>query len=79
MSKKQNQKKKITVKVLPGQAIYVADVDTLKHISETYLYLAQSFENENDRQSCIDVSGAIEEWIEKTQYDASEGFEDEEW
>lgn len=79
MSKKQNQKKKVTVKILPGQAVFVADASILNHISETYVNLAESYSDEADIQACMDIANDISEWVAKTYYDPSGDSEDEEW
>lgn len=79
MSKKQNQKKKVTVKIVPGQAIFVADASILSHIAETYVELAASYFDEADAQACIDIANDINEWLIKTYYDPSGDSEDEEW
>jgi hypothetical protein len=46
MSKKQNNKKKLSVKLLHGQTAIVVDYDTALHIAETYDYLATQQEDE---------------------------------
>lgn len=79
MSKKQNQKKKVTVKITPGQAIFVADLDVMHHIAETYSDLAKGFDNETDKQACYEVSNMIYEWSEKTYFNPESDYSDEEW
>lgn len=79
MSKKQNQKKKVTIKLVPGQAVFVADVSVMHHIAETYNGLASSFEKQEDKQACYDVIEAIYEWSEKTYFNPESDYSDEEW
>lgn len=78
MSKKQNQKKKVTVKLLPGQAVYVTDADVLKHIAETYLAMAQQCENDVEKESWLNVAQEIFDWSAKTLYKEEDDYE-EEW
>lgn len=79
MSKKQNQKKKVTVKVLPGEAVFVADISVLHHIAETYNDLASSFSDPKDKQACFDVVNAIYEWSEQTYFNPDSDYNYEEW
>ncbi len=79
MSKKQNQKKKVTVKVLPGQAVFVADISVLHHIAETYNDFASSFSDPKDKQAWYDVASAIYEWSEQTYFNPDSDYSDEEW
>jgi hypothetical protein len=79
MSKKQNQKKKVTIKIVPGQAIFVADLSVMHHIAETYNNLASTYTSQQDKQSCYDVSKMIYEWSEKTYFNPENDYSDEEW
>jgi hypothetical protein len=47
MSKKQNNKKKLSVKLSIGDTAIVIDYETAMHIAETYDYLANENENEH--------------------------------
>lgn len=78
MSKKQNPKKKVNIKILPGQAVYVADVATLQHISELYRQMSNETTTEEDRLSWLQVSDDINEAIFQTYYNPEEDNE-EEW
>jgi hypothetical protein len=79
MSKKQNQKKKVTIKIVPGQAIFVADLSVMHHIAETYNNLASTYTSQQDKQSCYDVTKMIYEWSEKTYFNPESDYSDEEW
>jgi hypothetical protein len=79
MSKKQNQKKKITIKVLPGQAVYVANVSKLEHISELYRSMSDQSETQEEKQSWLEVSQEINKAIFETHFIPEESYEDEEW
>jgi len=71
------QKKKLILKILPGEAAIVASVDILEHMYETYLYMASSADSvESD--SWQSVAELIREWIDKTQY-SDQGDYEEEW
>lgn len=72
-------KKKVTVKVNPGEAIFVASVETLSHIAETYSYMASSCEDKNEAQAWNSVSEDILEWISQTQYSSQVDDFEEEW
>lgn len=71
-------KKKVNVKVAPGQAVFVADVDILNHIAEVYEVMASNEEDETSKNAWINVSISIKEWVEKT-YIPEEDVYDEEW
>lgn len=79
MSKKQNQKKKVTVKLMPGQAIFVADSNILQHIAETYTEMANTYVAQVDKDACRDVANAVYEWLEKTYFNPDIDYSDEEW
>lgn len=72
------QKKKVTVKVMPGEAVVVASVDILEHIISTYVYLSESSTSKEEAQSWINVSQMLQEWVSKTYYRGGDDYE-EEW
>lgn len=76
MSKKQNQKKKVTVKVSAGQAVFVADLLVLEHIAE--LYRSMAFTSE-DPDSWMVVADSIIDWASKTYVPEGESYDEEEW
>ncbi len=76
MSKKQNNKKKINLKLVTGETAIVIDYDTALHIAETYDYLATQ---ENDEYSdsfrrVADLvrSQALENYFDSSQDDYEE-------
>lgn len=79
MSKKVKQKKKVTVKILPGQAIYVADLSKLQHISKLYKSMSDDCDIEKDKKSWLEVSEEINKAIIETYFNPEESYEDEEW
>lgn len=72
------QKKKVIVKLHPGEAVFVASLDILEHIKATYLYMASSSEDKSEKQSWIDVADQVQDWIGKTYFSGENGYE-EEW
>lgn len=72
------QKKKITIKIVPGEAVFVAPVEVLQHISATYLHIASQTESLEDSESWKNVSHEIDQWIEQTYY-SGQGDYEEEW
>jgi len=78
MSKKQNQKKKINIKVLPGQAVYVCEVEILQHISELYRTMSEQAQTEEDRLAWLQISEEVNQAIFDTYYNPEDTY-DEEW
>lgn len=72
-------KKRITVKIDPGQAVYVADRDVLTHIAETYTHIARSCEDKNESASWVRVSEQIIDWISKTYHSGQVDVDEEKW
>ena len=78
MSKKQNTKKKVTVKVNAGQAVYVASLERLEHIISIYEYMAESCDDAREKQDWLEVAQDIRNWITDTYFSVEESYE-EEW
>jgi len=78
MTKKQNSKKKITLKINLGEAAVVAPLDILQHISQTYAAMAEGCETSEEKQSWLDVSYLINDWVAKTYHNGYSDH-DEEW
>jgi hypothetical protein len=76
MSKR--QRKKISVKITPGDAVYVAPIETFLHIAETYKYMGSQAESKEDSEFWFNISKDIAESIQKTYYPVGESNE-EEW
>jgi hypothetical protein len=72
-------KKKVSVKVAPGEAIFIADAAVLEHIAEVYESMAESELSEDSKAAWINVSLSIREWVAKTYVPIQEDYEDEEW
>ena len=71
-------KKKITVKTVPGEAVFVAPVEVLNHIAETYEYMASSSDTIEEINSWQQVAVDIRYWIARTYHKDGENFS-EEW
>lgn len=72
-------KKKVTVKLLPGEAVFVASVEVLQHIAETYASLSEGCDIQEDKLSWLAVSEDIAGWISETYYSGQENEQEEEW
>lgn len=72
------QKKKITIKIVPGEAVLVAPIEVLEHISTTYLHIAGESKSLEEAESWKRVSEDIDEWIKRTYYSGQDDYE-EEW
>ncbi len=49
-------KKKVSVKLMPGQAIFVTNIEVLQHIAETYIYLSEASETQSRIRACYIIS-----------------------
>lgn len=72
-------KKKISVKILPGQAVFVTDVEVLQHIADTYKYLSETAETQAEKQSWIAISEDVLSWINETYHSGQDDGQEEEW
>jgi hypothetical protein len=78
MSKKTSPKKKVTLKIAPGQAAFVADLKVLEHIARTYISFGDSEQDDQYKQYWYGISKEISEWTKETYNPIEEGYEDEE-
>jgi len=77
MPKKQNNKKKLSVKLVHGETAIVVDYETAMHIAETYDYLANQ-QNDEYSDSFRQVADLVRSQAYENYFNASE--EDyEEW
>jgi hypothetical protein len=72
------QKKKVNVKIYPGEAIFVAPMEVMEHIHDTYMCMAEGSSTVEDADSWREVAEQIKEWSHRT-YFSGEEQEDEEW
>lgn len=77
MSKKQTNKKKVTVKLTPGQAVYVADIDKLQHIMDLYASMADQCPDPTEKQAWMNIVEELQLSISETYFNPED--EDEEW
>jgi hypothetical protein len=78
MSKKQLTKKKINLKLLPGESAVVLTYDQLMHIAETYDYLGGSNQDEYS-QSFYDLADEIRKQSLENYFDSNSDEYDDEW
>lgn len=79
MTKKHGIKKKVTLKLLPGEAVFVSNIETLEHIAQTYSYMAETCEDNNEVESWLEVAASIRDWISNTYYSGQEEDFEEDW
>ena len=76
MSKK--QKKKVIVKVTPGEAVFVTSAEILEHIIATYELMGSDCADPQEAESWFSVSNDIRIWLEKTYYSGENSEYEEE-
>jgi len=79
VTKKTSQKKKVNIKLSPGEAYVVADLSIFEHIISTYNHLGDSEEDKSARDSWYSVANMILEWTQETYYESEVGYEDQDW
>lgn len=77
MSKKQNNKKKLSLKLVHGQTAIVLDYDTAMHVAETYDYLANQQQDEYS-DSFRAIADTVRDQAYENYFDSSED-QYEEW
>jgi hypothetical protein len=82
MTKKKSQKKKVIVKVNPGEAIFVANLEVLTGIMDNYAAMAKESKDPKSKEAYSDIVSQILDWTTRTFYsgqgDGDDGDE-EEW
>jgi hypothetical protein len=82
MTKKKSQKKKVIVKVNPGEAIFVANLEVLTGIMDNYAAMAKEAKDPKSKEAYSDIVSQILDWTTRTFYsgqgDGDDGDE-EEW
>jgi hypothetical protein len=78
MTKKTSQKKKVTLKIAPGQAAFVADLAVLEQMMKTYVSLGDGEHESQYKEYWYNISKDISEWIKETYNPLEESFDDEE-
>jgi hypothetical protein len=81
VSKKTSQKKKVSIRLSPGEAVVVADIEIFKHIIATYNSFGDAEEKQEDKQSWYDVASQIYNWVNNTYNDieSEEKGEEQDW
>jgi hypothetical protein len=81
MTKKKSQKKKVILKVNPGEAIFVADLQVLTDIMDTYAGMAKDSKDPKDKEAYSKIVSQILDWTTRTYYsgqgDGDDGDEQE--
>lgn len=81
MTKKKSQKKKVILKVNPGEAIFVADLQVLTDIMDTYSGMAKDSKDPKVKEAYSKIVSQILDWTTRTYYsgqgDGDDGDEQE--
>jgi hypothetical protein len=78
MSKKTNQKKKITIKLENNQSFLIEDLDIFVHIQKTYASLMRGQLVEQDKNTCSRIISAINTALKNVYFSPSEDYS-EDW
>lgn len=77
MSKKTNQKKKVNIKLEPGQSYLIEDLDLLIHVQKTYANLLRGNVSTDDKALYTRVINAVNASIENVHNVNSSDYGDE--
>lgn len=77
MSKKTNQKKKVSIKLEPGQSFLIEDLDLLLHIQKTYAGLLRGQVSNEDRSLYNRVIQAVNLSIDNVNNSPQNEYGDE--
>jgi hypothetical protein len=77
VSKKTNQKKKVNIKLEPGQSFLIEDLDLLLHIQKTYASLLRGQVSTEDRSICNRVIQAVNISIDNVNNSPQNEYGDE--
>lgn len=76
MTKKQNSRKKISLKLIQGETAIVIDYATALHIAETYDYLANQEQDEHSDSFRMVADLVRTQAVENYFDDSSDGYEE---
>lgn len=76
MSKKQLNRKKLNIKLVPGETAVVMSYDIFMHIAATYDFLATEQDNESDAQAFRDIADSIRYQSEENNFLNDDEYED---
>ena len=82
MTKKKSQKKKVILKVNPGEAIFVADLQVLTDIMDTYTSMAKDSKDPKAKEAYSEIVSQILDWTTRTYYSGqgdSDDGDEQEW
>jgi hypothetical protein len=82
MTKKKSQKKKVILKVNPGEAIFVADLQVLTDIMDTYSSMTKEAKDPKEKEAYSDIVSQILDWTTRTYYSGqgdSDDGDEQEW
>jgi hypothetical protein len=79
MSKKQINKKKVSIKLVPGETAVVLGYDTFMHIAQTYDYLASQEEQSEHRDVYYEIADAIRYQSADNYFENGIGDDEYEW
>lgn len=77
MSKKTNLKKKVTIKLEPGQSFLIEDLDILMHIQKTYANLLRGQVSQDDKVVYARVITAVNSAVENVNNASSNNYDDQ--
>jgi len=82
MTKKKSQKKKVILKVNPGEAIFVADLQVLTDIMDTYSTMTKEAKDPKEKEAYSHIVSQILDWTTRTYYSGqgdSDDSDEQEW
>jgi len=79
MTKKTSHRKKVSVKLMPGEAVYVASIEILDHIANTYTILGDEEQNPEYKEQWYGIAQSITEWVNGTINNTEESEVEEDW
>lgn len=82
MTKKKSQKKKVIVKLNPGEAIFIAKLETLTDIMDTYAAMSKESKDPKTKEEYSEVVSQILDWTTRTYYSGQgdgDDVDEQEW
>ena len=79
MAKKQINKKKVNIKLLPGQTYVILDVQQMFQVSPALINLSASIKDEKERLDLLKISEEATKAIVENQYTGDIYDEEENW
>jgi len=76
MTKKSNPKKKVGIKLMDNQSFFVEDLDVFLHIQKTYVNLANSQMQEQNKEIILRTLAAVQHAIETVFVAEADGYDD---